>query len=185
MHAGPHVGTINLLAVSPLPLAPPATLEAISIITQGRTAAVMDLCLRTGDGRPVSSAFQVRVSGGDTESHLPATIGIANSCHQQRRWNAFMFLATLDDNRKDAVLALAANIAPPCDSGFHQSELWRECLAKLQLPERTRIGWDDIAFARVGGVLGYTTGEVDAFFDWVQRHAAVIAEAKRIGEDCV
>lgn len=54
MHACPHVGTINLLAVSPLPLAPPAMLEAISIVTQGRTAAVMDLCLRTGDGRPVT-----------------------------------------------------------------------------------------------------------------------------------
>lgn len=54
MHACPHVGTINLLAVSPQPLAPPAMLEAISIVTQGRTAAVMDLCLRTGDGRPVT-----------------------------------------------------------------------------------------------------------------------------------
>lgn len=53
-HATPHVGTINLLAVSSLPLAPPAMLEAISIATQGRTAAVMDLCLRTGDGRPVT-----------------------------------------------------------------------------------------------------------------------------------
>lgn len=49
-----RVGTINLLAVSPLPLAPQALLEAISIVTQGRTAAIMDLCLRTGDGRPVT-----------------------------------------------------------------------------------------------------------------------------------
>lgn len=49
-----RVGTINLLAVSPLPLAPPAMLEAISIVTQGRTAAVMDLCQRTGDGRPIT-----------------------------------------------------------------------------------------------------------------------------------
>lgn len=54
MHVTPHVGTINLLAVLPLPLAPPAMQEAISIVTQGRTAAVMDLCLRTGDGRPVT-----------------------------------------------------------------------------------------------------------------------------------
>jgi len=49
-----HIGTINLLAVSPLPLAPPAMLEAISIVTQGRTAAVMDLGLRTDDGRLVT-----------------------------------------------------------------------------------------------------------------------------------
>ncbi|MCR6631312.1 MAG: adenosylcobinamide amidohydrolase [Magnetospirillum sp.] len=51
----PHrVGTINLLAVLPAPLAPPAMLEAVSIVTQGRTAAVMDLCLRTGDDRPIT-----------------------------------------------------------------------------------------------------------------------------------
>ncbi len=53
-HDDAHIGTINLLAVSPLPMAPAAMLEAISIVTQGRTAAVMDLCLRTGDGRPVT-----------------------------------------------------------------------------------------------------------------------------------
>lgn len=132
-----------------------------------------------------------------------------------------MFLTTLNDNKKDAFLALAANVVPPCDRGLYQSVLWREWLAEMQLPERTRIGWDDVTFAasqldlrqdkanvmlelarlaadadavgepkslatfaRIGGLLDFTTSEVDAFFDWAQRHAAIVAEAKRIGEEC-
>lgn len=130
-----------------------------------------------------------------------------------------MFLTTLNDNKKDAFLALAANVVPPCDRGLYQSVLWREWLAEMQFPERTRIGWDDVTlavsqfdlrqdkasvmlelarlaadavgepeslatFARIGGLLGFTTSEVDAFFDWALRHAAIVAEAKRIGEEC-
>lgn len=53
-HGRHRVGTINLLAVCPCPLAPTAMAEAISIVTQGRTAAVLDLDLRTQDGRPVT-----------------------------------------------------------------------------------------------------------------------------------
>lgn len=52
--ASHRVGTVNMVAVSPRPLSPSALLEAISIVAQGRTAAILDLCLRTEDGRPVT-----------------------------------------------------------------------------------------------------------------------------------
>lgn len=51
----PHrVGTVNVLAVAPVPLSPHGLLEALSIVAEARTTAILDLCLRTGDGRPVT-----------------------------------------------------------------------------------------------------------------------------------
>lgn len=49
-----RVGTVNILAVSPQTLASQALLEMISIVAEARTAAILDLGLRTGDGRPVT-----------------------------------------------------------------------------------------------------------------------------------
>lgn len=49
-----HIGTINILAVSPCPLTQKAHLEAISIVAEARTAAVMDLGRSTGDGRLIT-----------------------------------------------------------------------------------------------------------------------------------
>lgn len=46
-----HIGTINILAVFPCPLTQKAHLEAISIVSEARTAAIMDLCLPTDDSR--------------------------------------------------------------------------------------------------------------------------------------
>ncbi len=51
----PHrVGTINILAVAPVPLSERGLLEALSIVAEARTTAILDLSLRTWDGRPVS-----------------------------------------------------------------------------------------------------------------------------------
>ncbi|CDK99786.1 protein of unknown function [Magnetospirillum gryphiswaldense MSR-1 v2] len=58
-----------------------------------------------------------------------------------------MFLAALDEAQKDAFLALAANIAPPEDTGLVQWALWQEWLAEMGLPPRTCIGWDDAELA--------------------------------------
>lgn len=128
-----------------------------------------------------------------------------------------MFLAGLDDDSKDAFLALAANVAPPLDTDLHETPLWREWLAEMRMPERTRIGWHDAyaaarhiktpddrtsimlelarlaiqaaeepetlsSYARIGGLLGFAAHDIDAFLNWAQRHAAVVAEATRIGE---
>ncbi|TAN63610.1 MAG: hypothetical protein EPN20_09365 [Magnetospirillum sp.] len=58
-----------------------------------------------------------------------------------------MFLAALDEAQKDAFLALAANIAPPDDTGLVQWALWQEWLAEMGLPPRTCIGWNDAELA--------------------------------------
>lgn len=51
--AGKPAGTINLLAHVDVPLSEGALIEAVSIATQARTAAVIDLDLRLG-GKPVT-----------------------------------------------------------------------------------------------------------------------------------
>lgn len=49
-----RVGTINMLAVAPVPLSERGLLEALSIITQARTTAILELGLRLPDGRPLT-----------------------------------------------------------------------------------------------------------------------------------
>ena len=52
--ASHRVGTVNILAIAPYPLTPHAQLEAISIVAEARTAAILDLRRSTTDGRPVT-----------------------------------------------------------------------------------------------------------------------------------
>lgn len=53
--APPHrVGTINVIAVLPRPLGDGALLEALSLVAEARTAAVLALGLALPDGRPVT-----------------------------------------------------------------------------------------------------------------------------------
>jgi adenosylcobinamide amidohydrolase len=48
------IGTVNLLAISPQPLSLAASLEALSIIAEARTDAILSCELITPDGHPIS-----------------------------------------------------------------------------------------------------------------------------------
>lgn len=50
----PAVGTVNLLAISPRPLSLAASLEALSIVAEARTDAILSCALSTPEGNPVS-----------------------------------------------------------------------------------------------------------------------------------
>ena len=80
---GKPLGTINLLAHVDRPLSQGALVEAVSIATQARTAAVIDLDLRL-DGKPVTGTgtdcivvAAPAMDGGDAFAGLHTDIGAA------------------------------------------------------------------------------------------------------------